>query len=109
MNTRRTLATTGIAALLVASLSVPGVARSERMELRCAAGTLAGHTIERSNGASWWDERAGTVYTTRHVEISAGDETVFEKTYGLKSGPTETCTAEHFGFVWTVELAASGR
>ena len=109
LHARRALATTGIAAMAMAGLATPTLAQSERMALECTGGTLAGHTIERSNGASWWDQDGSAVYTTRHLQVSSGDEVVFEKIYGVKSGPSETCTGEHFGFTWDVELAVSGR
>jgi hypothetical protein len=35
-------------------------------------------------------------------------DTVYEHTYGKKSGPAQTCAADHYGFTWDVEVVAAG-
>lgn len=100
-----------VAAVVVVSLLVPaasGGSEAERMQLACDSGLV----IERANGSSWWGvgpdgTRDGTVYTTRSVTVTdAGGGVVYAHDYGQKgrgAGST-TCTAEHFGWTWTVEL-----
>jgi hypothetical protein len=108
-NRIRTAAVAGIAGVLFAGTSGPAAAESERMYLHCESGSLAGGTIERANGASWWDVADGTLYTTRSLHVSHPDHgTVYEHTYGRKSAEPETCTASHVGFTWTVELVRAG-
>ena len=82
---------------------------AERMRLNCASGTLAGHTIERTNGSSWWDVNSGTVFTTKSMSVREGNESVYEKDYGVKSGEVESCVADHFDFTWEVELVEAGK
>jgi hypothetical protein len=95
--------------LLTASLSAPAVAASDRMELKCTGGELAGTTLERTNGSSWWEQPTGTVYTTRSIVVTHEEYgTVYEHTYGKKSGPAQSCIADHFGFTWSVEIVAAG-
>jgi hypothetical protein len=106
------IAAAGIAGALLAGIAPvagPASAGAERMYLECESGTLNGTTIERSNGASWWDVNDRTVYTTRHIRIEHADfGVVHEHTFGAKSGPVDTCTADHFGFSWTVEVVRAG-
>jgi hypothetical protein len=108
----RITAAAGLAGALLAGIAPvtgPASASAERMYLECESGTLAGTNIERSNGASWWDVTDGTVYTTRSIRIEHAEYgLVHEHTYGKKSGPADTCTADHFGFIWTVEVVRAG-
>jgi hypothetical protein len=103
---------TGIAltAMAVAtSLPTAALAASERMHLNCEE-TEVGR-IERTNGASWWDE-AGNTYTTTHLRVTRTEDgqVVYEKAYGnQRPQQTLTCTAEHFDFTWEVELVRAGR
>jgi hypothetical protein len=97
-----------VTTLLTASLSVPALAANERMELECTGGDLEGTTLERTNGSSWWEQSSGTVYTTRSILVTHQYDTVYEHTYGKKSGPAQTCVADHFGFTWHVEVVAAG-
>lgn len=99
-------------ALVVASgagFAAPAGASGERMQLHCDSGTLAGHTLARTNGSSWWDVEFGTVFTTKSLVISEGGEVVYEKDYGTKTGTVESCVADHFDFTWEVELVESGQ
>ena len=109
------LRTTAVAILTMGlAMSAPTAAlgasdRSDRMELHCDEGTLEGTTLERSDGASWWDVEDGTVYTTQSLLITDGEgNTVFEHDYGQKSHEAETCTGEHFGFTWDVSVVRAG-
>ncbi len=98
-----------VTTLLTASLSAPALAANERMELTCIDGDLEGTTLERTNGSSWWVQPSGSVYTTRSILVTHEDHgTVYEHTYGKKSGPAQTCIGEHFGFTWQVEVVAAG-
>lgn len=60
--------------------STPAAAASERMQLECTSGPLAGHTVERSNGSSWWAAEDGTVYTTKSITVSGDEGVVFRTT-----------------------------
>jgi hypothetical protein len=89
-----------------AALAAPPTDRS--MHLDCEGSDLV---IMRSNGSNWWGlgadgEPDGTVYVTTELDVTSGGETVYSQSYGKKTGlgtPT-TCTADHFGSIWTVEL-----
>lgn len=97
-----------LTAMVVAtSLPTAALAASERMHLDCEQEALG--RIERTNGASWWDE-GGNVYTTTHLRVTQDDQMVYEHAYG-KQRPqqTLTCTAEHFDFTWEVELVRAGQ
>lgn len=87
-------------AATAASGATPAAAGNERMQLHCESGDLAGRTLERSNGSSWWDVADGTVYTTKWVTVSGGEDVVYHHEYGKKSGTPETCTAQHFEWTW---------
>lgn len=89
--------------------AAPAGASGERMQLHCDSGTLAGHTLERTNGSSWWDVESGTVFTTKSLTVSDGDAVVYEKDYGTKHGAVESCVADHVDFTWEVELVESGQ
>jgi hypothetical protein len=104
----RTIATAAVTAALVSTLGAPAIAQSERMQLHCDHGTLAGATLERSNGSSWWDVADGTVYTTRSLVVEYDGEVAYQKELGLKAGPVETCDGEHHGGTWSVQLARAG-
>lgn len=102
-------------AWLVATLAVtagsgamPAAAGSERMQLHCASGSLQGHTLERTNGSSWWDVDTGTVYTTKSLTVSDDQGIVHQQDYGKKSQAAETCTAQHFEWTWDVEVVDAG-
>ena len=101
---------TGIAltAMVVAtSLPTAALAASERMYLDCEQEELG--RIERTNGASWWDE-GGSVYTTTHLLVTRDGQVVYEQAYGnQRPQQTLACTAEHFGFTWEVELVRAGQ
>lgn len=109
--TRATIATMAIALGATAATAVPAGAAAERMQLACDGGSLAGHTIERTNGSSWWDVETGDVYTTKSIVVSSEEEgTVYAKDYGEKAGgTTEDCTAAHFEFTWQLELVRVGQ
>jgi hypothetical protein len=108
MNKTRTAVTAAVAAALVAAVAAPSLAAADRMALHCDSGTLVGHTLERSNGSSWWDQADGTVYTTTSLVITDDEEeVVHERHYGGKAADPETCTGEHFGSTWHVELVPS--
>jgi hypothetical protein len=96
-----------VTAALAATLPTAALAAAERMQLRCDSGTLAGRTLERTNGSSWWDVADGTVYTTSSLTVSEGDDVVHSQHYGAKGTSPETCTGTHFDFTWDVELVAS--
>jgi hypothetical protein len=89
-----------------AALAAPPTDRS--MHLDCEGSDLV---IMRSNGSSWWGLGAdgapdGTVYVTTDLDVTFQGEPIYSRSYGNKTGlgtPT-TCTADHFGFIWTVEL-----
>lgn len=88
------------------ALAAPPTERS--MQLACEDSELV---IMRSNGSSWWGIGAdgqpdGTVYITRTLDITSDGETVYSKSYGNKTalGPSTTCTADHLGFLWVIEL-----
>lgn len=83
-------------------------AASERMQLECTSGSLAGHTLERSNGSSWWDVEDGTVYTTKSITVSGDEGVVFQHDYGKKAKESETCTGTHFEWTWDLELMRAG-
>jgi hypothetical protein len=104
----RTITTAAVTAALITTLGAPAIAQAERMQLECTGGDLTGRAFERSNGYSWWDVADGTVYTTRSIEVTYDDEVVHSQEFGRKSGPAETCIAEHFGSTWTVELVRAG-
>jgi predicted kinase len=104
----RTITTAAVTAALVSTLGAPAIAQAERMQLHCDHGTLAGHTLERSNGYAWWDVADGTVYTTRSLVIEHDGEVVHQKELGRNSGPVETCEGEHHGATWSVQLARAG-
>jgi hypothetical protein len=104
----RTITTAAVTAALITTLGAPAIAQAERMRLECTGGDLEGRTFERSNGYSWWDVADDTVYTTRSIEVVYDDEVVHSQELGRKSGPAETCIAEHFGSTWTVELVRAG-
>lgn len=103
----RTAALAAMTAAIVASLPTTAMASNERMSLTCDTGSLAGHTLERTNGASWWDVADGTVYTTTSLVITSGGDTVHHHDYGGKATEAETCTGDHFGFTWHVAVVAS--
>ena len=106
------LRTTALAAITMGlAMSAPGVAlgASDRMELHCDSGSLQGTTLERTNGASWWNVEDGTVYTTRSILVTdESNSTVFEHDYGKKSGESETCIGQHFGSTWHVSVVEAG-
>lgn len=100
-------------AAVIASVGLAGIGlmaspagAGDRMQLACETGTLAGQTLERTNGASWWDVASRAVYTTKSMTIEADGDVVYAKEYGEKSGSTETCTGTRWdGSVWSLELA----
>lgn len=96
-------------AITAASGGTPAAAGSERMQLHCESGTLEGHTLERTNGSSWWNVETGTIYTTKSLTISDDDQgIVHHHDYGKKSQDADTCTAEHFDWTWDLEVVAAG-
>ena len=95
-------------ALGVAGGAQPATAGSERMQLECLSGDLAGHTLERTNGSSWWDVEDGTVYTTKSLTITSGDDVVYERDYGKRSRVAVTCTGDHFDWTWNLEVVEAG-
>lgn len=103
----RTAALAAMTAVIAMVLPSAATASSERMSLTCDSGTLAGRTLERSNGASWWDVSTGDVYTTVSLVVSSGDEEVHRHHYGAKAGDHQTCLGDHFDFTWDVVLVAS--
>lgn len=109
MRTRKATiaAITAITAAIVPSLAAPAVAGSERMQLACASGTLAGHTLERTNGSSWWDVADATVYTTSSIVVTHEGDVVHEHQYGAKAAVPDTCVGDHHGFTWDLELVRS--
>ena len=111
----RTSAAVAAALTMAMSVSLPQVAfaDSERMQLHCESGSLAGRTLERSNGASWWDVEDGTVYTTRSIRVTDGEGNIaYQHDYGRKSGDAGTCVGEHsgpgFSSEWEVTLVPAG-
>lgn len=106
--TAATLASALILVLASTSIALAAPPTERSMHLDCQASELV---VMRSNGSSWWGLDAdgqpdGTVYVTTHLNITFEDEPVYNKSYGNKTGlgsPT-TCTADHFGFIWVVEL-----
>lgn len=96
-------------ALGTAGGAQPAAAGRERMQLDCDAGDLAGHTLERTNGSSWWDVEDGTVYATKSLTITSGTDVVFEHDYGKRSRVTVTCTGiNHSGLTWNLEIVEAG-
>jgi hypothetical protein len=108
--TQATIATMAIA-LGATAAAAPAGAAAERMQLDCDGGSLAGHTLERTNGSSWWDVGSGDVYTTKSIVVSSEEEgTVYAKDHGTKAGgSTEGCTATHFEFTWQLQLVRVGK
>lgn len=106
MKARLTLAAATVAVWVVSSAG-PVSAANERMHLTCESGTLAGHTLERTNGSSWWDVESGAVYTTKTLVIES-DGSRYEKHYGHEAATGETCMAEHFDWFWSVTVVPSG-
>jgi hypothetical protein len=99
----------GVATLLTTCLAAPALAANDRMQLECIGGDLAGTTLERTNGSSWWSQPSGSVSTTRSISVTDADgTTVYEHTYGKKSGPAQSCVAQHYGYTWQVEIVAAG-
>lgn len=104
-----------LALALSLAAPAPAWAANDRMELYCHEGTLEGHTLERTNGSSWWDTVDGTTYTTKTLLVTGQDGTiVHEKGYGAearseKRSEAESCTADHFGFTWEIEVVRAGR
>lgn len=88
--------------------ATPAAAGSERMQLHCESGSLAGHTVERSNGSSWWDVGDGALYTTKSIKVSGDEGIVYQRDYGKKAKAAETCTATHFDWTWELELVQTG-
>lgn len=86
--------------------AAPTAAANERMQLQCTSGSLDGHTIERTNGSSWWDVGTGAVYTTKSIAVSSEEDgIVYAKDYGNKTrGEPEDCTGDHQGFTWDLDL-----
>lgn len=78
------------------------------MELHCDSGDLAGRTLERSNGSSWWDVADRTVYTTKSIVSTDGQDVVHHHEYGNKSGTPETCTGQHFEWTWDLTVVEAG-
>lgn len=111
MRTRAKVAMASMAISMAAGAgAAPVAAANERMELRCTEGSLAGSTIERTNGSSWWDVETGAVYTTKSIVVSDDDGTVHAKDYGNRTGhQVETCRAPHFGFTWDLQLVRVGK
>ena len=103
MKIRTTLAGAAFA-VSVLGAPTPAAASAERMQLTCHDGTLAGHTLERTNGSSWWDVDDGTVYTTKSLLITEGDQVVYEKNYGHTASAEETCVGDHFEWTWNVTV-----
>jgi hypothetical protein len=106
---RRIRTVVGVTTLLTTCLTAPALAANDRMQLECTGGDLAGTTIERTNGSSWWAQPDDTVYTTRYIRVTdeQGD-TLYEHNHGKKSGPTQSCVGNHFGSTWYVEIVAAG-
>lgn len=100
MNRALVLVTSTVA--LVLGSAVPAGADSARMKLECDDGRV----IERTNGASWWGVDHDAAYVTEHLLITEHGEVVHEKDYGRKAAAAERsqCVADHFEFVWTVDL-----
>lgn len=94
-------------AAILASIPATALASAERMQLTCDTGSLAGQTLERTNGSSWWDVTEGTVYTTTSLVVSHDNDVVHSQQYGAKASAPETCSGSHFDFTWDVELVAS--
>lgn len=92
-----------VAAVLGSLLAVPApaLASSERMQLECEDGRV----LERTNGSSWWGVNHEAGYVTEHLRITQDGEVAHEQDYGRKgNGQRSTCVADHFGYVWTVDL-----
>lgn len=92
-------------ALLLPLLAVAPSASAygaDRMQLQCDDGRV----IERSNGSSWWGVDHDAGYVTEHLLITSSGEVQYEKDYGRKAPDADrsTCTADHFGSIWTVQL-----
>ena len=105
LRTAVSLASTAAVALAAAlAVSTPALASAERMQLHCGDG----RTIERTNGSSWWDVGTGEVLLTERIVVADGDEVLHQHDYGRKAprGERSTCTADHFGTTWTVDLTA---
>jgi hypothetical protein len=107
--TAATLASALLLALASTSIALAAPPTDRSMHLDCEDSELV---VMRSNGSSWWGLDAdgqpdGTVYVTTHLDITTQGEPVYSKSYGNKTGlePSTTCTADHFGFLWVVELA----
>lgn len=96
------------AAGATAAAAAAAAAGSERMQLHCESGSLAGHTLERSNGSSWWGVDDGTVYTTKSITVSGDEGVVYHRDYGKKDKAPGTCTATHFGWTWQLEVVRTG-
>lgn len=105
---RATFACLAVALAATAVSATPAAAGSERMQLHCESGSLAGHTLERSNGSSWWDVHGGAVYTTKSIKVSGDEGVVYEHGYGKKSNAPETCTGTHFDWTWELQLVRAG-
>lgn len=89
--------------LLLTAVAAPAAAGSERMQLECQDGRV----IERTNGSSWWGVDHDAAYVSEHLLITENGDVVYEKDYGSKGPDADrsTCVADHFGVVWTVDLA----
>ena len=105
---RATFACLAVALGATAASAAPAAAGSERMQLHCESGSLAGHTLERSNGSSWWDVDDGTVYTTKSITVSGDEGVLYQHDYGRKAKAPETCTATHFDWTWELEVVRTG-
>lgn len=88
--------------------ATPAAASSEKMQLHCESGSLADHTLERSNGSSSWDVDDGVVYTTKSIKVSGDEGVVYEHACGKKAKAAETCTATHFDWTWELEVVRTG-
>lgn len=88
--------------------ATPAAAGSERMQLHCESGSLAGHTLERSNGSTWWDVDDGAVYTTKSIKVSGDEGVVYEHDYGKKAEAAETCTGTHLDWTWELAVGRTG-
>lgn len=97
---RRGLAIAVLTGSFLGLAALPAAAGSERMQLHCQDGRV----IERANGSSWWGVDHSAGYVTEHLLITEDGETRYEKEYGQPRGDRSTCIADHFGWVWTVEL-----
>lgn len=107
---RTMIRTTTLAAAAALVLTLPGsaLADSERMQLTCDDIDLV---VERTNGSAWWDVDEGTTYTSSYIRVveDATGEIVHEQSTGQRPSEATRCVADHFGYVWTVDLHPSGR